>query len=106
MEWPTLSGEMVLPYGLQSKVRRFTNILKQDIIKILHLAFKIHRQVNNYRVSVYSIQTLDLIKVFDWRNPTDPIHPADPTYFYSFFNTKRGKKGLFTFFPCDACLRR
>ena len=21
-------------------------------------------------------------KVFDWRNPTDPIYPADPTYFY------------------------
>ena len=23
-------------------------------------------------------------KVFDWRNPTDPIYPADPTYFYQF----------------------
>ena len=21
-------------------------------------------------------------KVFDWRNPTDPIYPADPIYFY------------------------
>ena len=21
-------------------------------------------------------------KVLDWRNPTDPIYPADPTYFY------------------------
>ena len=21
-------------------------------------------------------------KVFDWRNPTDPIYPVDPTYFY------------------------
>ena len=21
-------------------------------------------------------------KVFDWRNPTIPIYPADPTYFY------------------------
>ena len=24
-------------------------------------------------------------KVFDWRNPTDPIYPADPTYLYQFF---------------------
>ena len=21
-------------------------------------------------------------EVFDWRNPTDPIYPADPTYCY------------------------
>ena len=27
-------------------------------------------------------------KVFDWRNPTDPIYPADPTYFCINFSKK------------------
>ena len=31
-------------------------------------------------------------KLFDWRNPTDPIFTADPKYFYFFVCKKKKKK--------------
>ena len=31
-------------------------------------------------------------KLFDWRNPTDPIFTADPKYFYFFVCKKKFKK--------------
>ena len=31
-------------------------------------------------------------KGFDWRNPTDPRYPADPTYFLLIFQKKKKEK--------------
>ena len=42
--------------------------------------------------------------MFDWRNPTDPITLFTLHIFINFSTTK--KNPFFSFFSCDACLRR
>ena len=49
--------------------------------------------MNRVKLSVTILSTHELCirpkkKGFDWRNPTDPIYPADPIYLYSFFKNK------------------